>query len=141
MPNFEEYDRAASWGKRRRAGEQATVTSAGLLSLSPDVREALGHPAAIKFFVDTSERLLGFRAAQIRERNAVRCRAPNHAVSARSVLNLLRVDFGRGGRRYPVQVVDGMHCIDFKKPGTPVTSNRARKESNTPGSREDSPLQ
>jgi hypothetical protein len=130
VPNFEVYKRQDS---RRGWWRDPTVTvmKRGLLSLSPAAMRALEEPAAIRFLVDRDARMLGLGRAEPGEKNAMRVRitgSGQHFVSAIPVLAYLEADLSES-RRYPLLMIDGTHCIDLKEPGTPVTSNRRKKES------------
>jgi len=98
------------------------VLARGLLVLSVDTMEALGHPAAIRFLTDRDEKLLGFRPAEHGPKtNAVNSRSRN--VSAAQVLKFLGADL-TASRRYPLIEIDGTWCIDLKSPGTEVGRGR-----------------
>jgi hypothetical protein len=124
MPNFEIYDRRNS-RVLRRVGSCVTVQRRGQVAFSVEALAALGHPKAIVFLVDRKERLLGFRAAGEADERSSAIRGAGHIASAARVLRYMDADLGES-RRYPLQVVDGVQCIDLKQPGVAVTSNRAK---------------
>jgi len=140
MPNFEVYQRSNS--NRHYREPMVTVERRAQIALNPAALHALGYPDAITFLVDKDERLLGFRPAGIVE-NSGRKKAvgdgaivrPQGIVAAVRVLRYMEADLS-ASRRYPLIVLDGVHCIDLKEPGKVVTSNRAiAAQPEPPGSR------
>lgn len=123
MPNFQEYDRSQR-GPYQKA-KTVTVTRRGLLNFSPSAMAALGNPQAVVYLVDREERLLGFRGATCRTRNAYTVRAPGRSTQASHALGELGADLTES-RRYPLIILGGVQCIDFKQPGDIVTSNRSK---------------
>jgi len=124
MPNFREYDRSRSYESHDESA--VTIQRRGLITFNKAAVRALGNPAAVMFLVDEEERLLGFRGVTTngmgRSAPAV-MRGPGAKISAVTVLRHLNVDHSRP-RRYPLILMDGIHCIDFKQPGAIVTNNR-----------------
>lgn len=131
MHNFEVFQRTDA--RRRSREPTVTVQRRGQLSLSPAAVKALGTPEAVTFLVSREERLLGFRAAKTVRRggrqkapeNGSLVRSPGATVSATYVLRYLEADLS-ASRRYPLQLLDGVHCINLGQPGTVVTSNRSK---------------
>lgn len=129
MPNFEVYKRTDS----RRRAPAVTVLRRGQISFNPAAMLALGNPAAVTFLVEKDECLLGFRATEVVEGEGRRkatgagvvVRPPGATVAAVPVLRYLGADLS-ASRRYPLVLLDGVHCIDLKQPGTVVTSNRRK---------------
>jgi hypothetical protein len=111
-----------------------TVGLRGTVKFNPAAAKALGEPDAIVFLVDKEDRLLGFRAGEVttdgpgRRKgtgNAQPLRTPGNTVSATHVLRYLHVDLSQS-RRYPLVAIDGVQCIELKRPGMVVTSNRRK---------------
>jgi hypothetical protein len=130
VPNFEVYNRQDARQWRLLRDPVVTVTTRGLLALSPAAMSELGEPPAIRFLVDREERLLGLDAAVPGHANAVRVRvngSGQHFVSAVPVLRYLEADLSES-RRYPLVTIGGVACVDLKQEGVPVTSNRRKKE-------------
>jgi hypothetical protein len=114
-------------------GLTVTVNCRGYLSLSPDAFTRLGSPRAVRYLIDKNERVIGFQPCKPREEHAHAVSQRAYSMCAVSLLKYMGVPFSEGGRRYDLQVADGVPpYIDLKRPGVPVTSNR-RKASRAPG--------
>jgi hypothetical protein len=122
----------------------ATIQKRGTVSLNKAAHHLLGSPEAIELLYDAESRVIGFRTVETSVEHAYTVRsmggasrsdtaATTYMISGTAFFNYYEIDTSEA-RRYPVELVDGILCLDLKREGTVVTSNRlGRAKERTPG--------
>jgi hypothetical protein len=107
-----------------------TIQKRGVMSFNSAARAALGDPEAIEMLYDPDESLIGFRPVAPETHHAYPIRPSNRSektfmVSGLAFTKYYDIDTSVS-RRYVAEMRDGVLCVDLKKEGHVVTSNRAR---------------
>lgn len=105
-----------------------TIQSKGTLGFNASSHAALGEPEAVVMMYDEEAKLIGFRAAEVSERNAYPMRAvgagKTFIVAGTAFLNYFKIPYGDEPIRYEATMVDGILTIDLTSGGHVATSNR-----------------
>jgi hypothetical protein len=113
-----------------------TIQKRGTISLNRSAYEMVGSPVAVELLYDAESQIVGMRGCDPRDRDAMRVRSPTgkdtgpFVVSAMAYLRFyeIRVD---NSRRWLAYLEDQVLCVDLRTPSLPVTSNRARRFSDS----------
>ena len=126
MPNFESFNRRMV---PLRSVPHVTIQKRGAFSLNRSAYEALGAPDAVELLYDRDERIIGLRAAPATDADASHVRASSRSasgpwmVSAMAFTKFYDIDTSVT-RRHEAYLDDDVLCVDLRKDGEPVTSNR-----------------
>lgn len=126
VANFEVFDR-----RSRPVSHQATVTiqKRGNFSLNKAAFQALGEPEAVELLFDRSERLIGMRPSEVRNRHAYPVRkqqnAQSYLVAGNAFNQYYQIETGVT-RRWDASIQDGILVIDLKQESQVVESNRGK---------------
>ena len=113
----------------------ATIQKRGTISLNKAAHHLLGAPKAVELLYDSETSIVGFRAVDPNVEHAYALRAMGGAanraegagttylIAGTAFLKHYGIEIGQA-RRYPVELQSDILCLDLKKEGTVVTSNR-----------------
>lgn len=121
---FEVFHRTDS--ARRNRGLSITITRRGVLALSPDALRALGEPQWVHLLYDRDARTIGISAAESDGDDSFTVRGTGQ-VAAAAFCRYYDIPIGETGVRWPAEKHNDILYVDASQPGTPVTSNRARR--------------
>jgi hypothetical protein len=127
MPNFETFRRALI---PLKSDPFVTIQKRGTLSLNLSAYSAIGSPDSVELLYDPALRIVGLRPVDPKLDTAYRVRVTTGGsgpflISATTFLRFHEIA-SSVSMRWPVYVDAGVLCLDLKKPGVPVTSNRAK---------------
>lgn len=109
-----------------------TIQSRGVMSFNKSAWVLLGEPKAVELLYDADEKMIGVRAVDPAVEHAYPIRsAANETtfmVSGTAFVKYYGIDTSESRRR-PVELIDGIVCIDLKNPGTVVTGARSKKNA------------
>ena len=133
MANFEVFRKST-----RSSADQPTVTvqKRGTISFNRASHLALGAPDAVELLYDAEARIIGLRAVGPHSEHASFVRSSTgresgpYVVTAIAFLRFYKITAAIT-RRWPATMQDDVLCIDLNEPGTPVTSNRAKRDGST----------
>lgn len=114
-----------------RAVPHVTIQKRGTLSLNRSAFDALGAPDAVELLYDRDARIVGLRAAPVTSDDASLVRATSKVgrgpwvVSAMAFTKFYEIDISTT-LRHEAYLEDGVLCVDLRRSGVPVTSNRER---------------
>ena len=110
----------------------ATIQKRGTISLNRSAYVMLGSPGPVELLYDAESQIVGLRACNPRDREAVHFRSPTgkdagpFLLSAMAYLRFYGIAVLES-RRWPAYLEDGVLCVDLRAPSLAVTSNRARR--------------
>ena len=128
MPNFEKYSKDLVPLKR---DPWVTLQKRGAISLNQSAFVLLERPAAVELLYDADGMIIGLRKADVHGRDVHFVRSPSgkeagpFVISAIAFLKYYEINLD-SSYRWPAYLDDGTLCIDLGRPGTVVTSNRAK---------------
>ena len=129
MANFESFSRRMLTPKSE---PYVTMQKRGTLSLNRTAYDAIGRPGSLELLYDREAQLIGLRPVSHDLPNAYHVRtatpSPNGpwVISATAFTKYYGIDTSRSVR-WPAYLDGGILCVDLSTPGSPVTSNRARR--------------
>ncbi len=128
MPNFERYSKDLVPLKR---DPWVTLQKRGAISLNQSAYVLLDRPGAVDLLYDADSMIIGLRKADVNERDVHFVRSPTGKEGGPFVISAIAFmryyDLAlEASFRWPAYLDDGNLCIDLSRPGTVVTSNRAK---------------
>src|SRR5439155_10521968 len=126
MPNFEVFTRRMVPMTKQPS---VTIQKRGTISLNRAAQVALGEPEAIELLFDRREQVVGIRALDPGEQHAYPLRpqgkknAGTYLIAGTAFTRYYGIDT-EVSRRWVATIEDGVLCVDLKKEGAIVTSNR-----------------
>jgi hypothetical protein len=129
MANFESFHRGLL---PLKDDPHLTIQKRGTISVNRSAFEALGAPDAVELLYDRERDIVGLRGIDPKADNAYLVRRTTSSasgpwvISAMAFTHFYDIDTAVS-KRWTAFLDDDVLCADLSTPGTPVSSNRARR--------------
>jgi hypothetical protein len=129
MPNFETFSRRMV---PLKTDPHVTIQKRGTISLNKSAYLAIGSPDSVELLYDRDARIIGLRKVSGDAENAYHVRASSQSpsgpwvISAMAFTKFYDIDTTTS-QRWDAYLDDDVLCVDLRREGTPVTSNRAHR--------------
>ncbi|MFG3683166.1 hypothetical protein ACGF5H_23970 [Micromonospora chalcea] len=131
MPNFEVFTKRMVPLVKQAA---VTIQKRGTLSVNRAAFVAMGEPKAVELLYDAKEKMVGLRSVSRETEHAYPIRAQGqkddgpYLVAGTAFTKYYGIDTSVS-KRWTAEMVGDVLCLDLKKAGTVVTSNRGPKRT------------
>lgn len=115
MSGFEEFDRNV---RPIKSDPAVTIQTKGVFSLNQAAYDQLGTPEAVVLLMNPDTRVIAFRAAELKQKNAYRVRqvprGKSYMVAGKAFCDRYEIDMTQT-RNYAAEMAEDLLMVDLKQ--------------------------